>query len=119
MSRTVLFVAAAAALGLAALVVTPSHNSTQPAQVVQVNPALPTQIAMTGSTVTPLAADAAPVSTVNATSWLPVQLSAKLSHPVVLNGASEIYAEISLTAAQQEAGPRRPVSLALVIDRSG
>ncbi|MFL5320936.1 MAG: vWA domain-containing protein [Myxococcaceae bacterium] len=118
MSRTVLFVAIAAALGLAAVVTTPS-TSKQTAVITNATTQEVPALVMSGPPVSPLAQNLEVPSTVYATTEAPVQLTAKLSHPVVSTGVNEVYAEISLTAAQAEKGPRRPVSLALVIDRSG
>lgn len=99
MNRTAIFLAAAAVLALIALVVGmphPSHNvAPQPPVVVNVSP---------GATV---ASDGS------------IKLSARLSHPYVGAGKSDLFVTIDLNGVDVPGASRSPVNLALVIDRSG
>lgn len=48
-----------------------------------------------------------------------LQLAARLSHPVVPTGSSDVFVTVDLQAKEVPGAPRAPVNLALVIDRSG
>ncbi|MBL8956441.1 MAG: VWA domain-containing protein [Myxococcaceae bacterium] len=99
MNRTGIFLAAAAVLALIALVVglpQPRHNVAQPPpDVVKVSPA-PAQVS-DGS----------------------IKMSARLSHPYVGSGRSDLFVTIDLNGVDVPGATRSPVNLALVIDRSG
>lgn len=114
MSRTVLFISTAVALGVAALLVNPKAAK----QTAEAEPNLAT-LPVQGPEVTPVTSSEQLTGFVPLSKDSPVQLSVKLSHPMVPFGGSELYAQVDLQARQLEAGPRKPVSLALVIDRSG
>jgi Ca-activated chloride channel family protein len=99
MNRTAIFLAAAAVLALVALVVgmpRPSNN------VVNSTPAFansspPPAVASDGS----------------------LKMSARLSHPYVGVGRSDVFVTVDLQGVEVPGQSRTPVNLALVIDRSG
>ncbi len=99
MNRTGIFLAVAAVLALIALVVglpQPRQNVVQPPPpVVNVSPAPAT--ATDGS----------------------IKMSARLSHPYVGAGRSDLFVTVDLNGVDVPGASRSPVNLALVIDRSG
>lgn len=119
MSRTAVFVVTAALLGSAALVFTPKAPAapqyptvpTQQPNVAVHEPAGAPQVEV-GKVTDP------PHATVSHGSSS-VELFARISHPALMSGLSDVYAQIDLTARAMEKGVRQPVNLALVIDRSG
>jgi len=48
-----------------------------------------------------------------------IRMEARLSHPYIGTGSSDLFATIDLTGAQVPGATRSPVNVALVIDRSG
>jgi Ca-activated chloride channel family protein len=48
-----------------------------------------------------------------------IRMEARLSHPYIGTGSSDVFATIDLTGAQVPGASRSPVNVALVIDRSG
>ncbi|HET9451976.1 MAG TPA: VWA domain-containing protein [Aggregicoccus sp.] len=95
MNRTVTFLALAGALALTALVLGLPPSGTPPAARPPAPPSLPAQ------------GEGA------------LRLSGRLSHPVVPRGGSELFVTVDVLGAQVPGSARSPVSLALVIDRSG
>jgi len=99
MNRTGIFLAAAAVLALIALVVGlphPRQNVVQPTPVVvNVSPA--------------------PATVTDGS----IKMSARLSHPYVGAGRSDLFVTVDLNGVDVPGQGRSPVNLALVIDRSG
>jgi Ca-activated chloride channel homolog len=99
MNRTAIFLAAAGVLALLALVVglpQPRHNVVNPTPVIVTSSPGPT-VANDGS----------------------IKMSARLSHPYVGTGTSDVFVTIELNGVEVPGATRTPVNLALVIDRSG
>src|SRR4051794_31713233 len=48
-----------------------------------------------------------------------IRMEARLSHPYIGTGSSDVFATLDLTGAQVPGATRSPVNVALVIDRSG
>lgn len=48
-----------------------------------------------------------------------IRMEARLSHPYIGTGSSDVFATVDLTGAQVPGAARSPVNVALVIDRSG
>jgi Ca-activated chloride channel family protein len=48
-----------------------------------------------------------------------IRMEARLSHPYIGTGSSDVFATVDLTGAQVPGATRSPVNVALVIDRSG
>ncbi len=99
MNRTAIFLAAAGVLALIALVVglpQPKHNVVNPTPVIVTSSPGPT-VANDGS----------------------IKMSARLSHPYVGTGTSDVFVTIDLNGVEVPGATRTPVNLALVIDRSG
>lgn len=117
MSRTALFIVAAAVLAVAALVFSPTPQGAfgigaAPQLIVHPPTGAPvTEVAK----VQPTGLPSLPV--VHA--GQPVELSARISHPALVAGLTDVYAQIDLTARDVERGARQAVNLAVVIDRSG
>lgn len=124
MSRTTIFVITAALLGAAALVFAPKspHAAPNPFRTAAPPPeprlivhepvgAPQVEVARVNT--------AAVAQTVSADAAAPVEMLARISHPALTAGLSDVYAQIDLTARQLERGQRQPVNLAVVIDRSG
>lgn len=102
MNRTVLFLSLAGGLALTALVLgLPQVTRPRTEPVVEVKPPPPTP---------PLPVQGTPGS---------LTMTSRLSHPYVPAGSSEVFATVDLTGAEVPGSKRRPVNLALVIDRSG
>ncbi|MBF5044931.1 VWA domain-containing protein [Aggregicoccus sp. 17bor-14] len=97
MNRTLLFVSLAVGLALSALVLGLPRRAAAP------------------SPIPPAAAVPASASSGEGT----LRLSGRLSHPVLPVGASELYLTVDVQGAKVPGTRRSPVSLALVIDRSG
>lgn len=99
MNRTVLFLAAAAILAVGALLLGPGVGKHEGAGgVVAVTP--------------PTSHDANDAN--GSLSW-----SARLSHPLVMTGTSDVFVNVDITGEDIPGRERTPVNLALVIDRSG
>lgn len=96
MSRTLAFLVLAASLALCALVL---------GRPLRTPPAPPAPLP--------------PAPRVEAPGPGALQLSARVSHPAVPVGPSELFLTVDVQGALQPGGARSPVSLALVIDRSG
>jgi Ca-activated chloride channel family protein len=112
MNRTLLLVSAAGLLALAALVLgkpppPPPPPATDTRHTVARTDEPPATVTLPLVTATPQPQDGA------------LTLSGKLSGAYVLAGPSEAFAWLELKARPPEAGRRVPVSLALVLDRSG
>ncbi|MFY2557675.1 vWA domain-containing protein [Corallococcus terminator] len=102
MNRTVLFLSLAGGLALTALVLgLPQVTRPRTDPVVEVKNPPPTP---------PLPVQGTPGS---------LTMTSRLSHPYVPAGSSEVFATVDLTGAEVPGSKRRPVNLALVIDRSG
>ncbi|NTX04197.1 VWA domain-containing protein [Myxococcus sp. CA040A] len=102
MNRTVLFLSLAGGLALTALVLgLPQVTRPRTEPVVEVKTPPPTP---------PLPVQGTPGS---------LTMTSRLSHPYVPAGSSEVFATVDLTGAEVPGSKRRPVNLALVIDRSG
>jgi Ca-activated chloride channel homolog len=99
MNRTAIFLAAAGVLALIALVVglPQPRNAVVPQTPIVVNPSPAGAIANDGS----------------------IKMSARLSHPYVGIGQSDVFVTIDLNGVDVPGATRTPVNLALVIDRSG
>lgn len=110
MNRTTAFLAAAATLGLIALIVklpgpqAPAPTPPPPAPVVVVQPPAPAP-----------APPVAPPSSVPGS----LRLTGKLSHPYVTPGASDVFMNLEVAGVEVPGARRAPVNIALVIDRSG
>ncbi|HEX8438167.1 vWA domain-containing protein [Archangium sp.] len=95
MNKTVAFVSLAAGLALTALVlglphVAPSHPATP-------IPVTPPATATNGS----------------------LSMTSRLSHPYIIPGSTDLFVTVDLTGVEVPGSKRKPVNLALVIDRSG
>lgn len=119
MSRTAVFIITAAALAMAALVFSPKGpqsptfvTAPAPTLIVHAPVGAPTQEVVKVST-------GAVAQSVSADPTAPLELLARISHPALSAGLTDVYAQIDLTARQGEKGARQPVNLAVVIDRSG
>ncbi|MCP3163786.1 vWA domain-containing protein [Myxococcus qinghaiensis] len=102
MNRTVLFLSLAGGLALTALVLglpQVTRPRTEPVVAVKTPPPTP-----------PLPVQGTPGS---------LTMTSRLSHPYVPAGSSEVFATVDLMGAEVPGSKRRPVNLALVIDRSG
>src|SRR5689334_6322714 len=99
MNRTAIFLAAAGVLALIALVVglPQPKNNVVPQTPIVVNPSQPAVVSSDGS----------------------IKMSARLSHPYVGVGLSDVFVTIDLNGVDVPGATRTPVNLALVIDRSG
>jgi Ca-activated chloride channel homolog len=97
MNRTALFLAAAGVLALIALVV----GMPRPSVNVAPNP--------------PVAVPNAPATAQDGS----IKMTARLSHPFVNVGRSDVFVTIDLTGVDVPGATRSPVNLALVLDRSG
>ena len=99
MNRTAIFLAAAGVLALIALVVglPQPKNNVAPQTPVTVIPSPQAVLAGDGS----------------------IKMSARLSHPYVGAGTSDLFVTIDLNGVEVPGATRTPVNLALVIDRSG
>lgn len=103
MNRTALFLAAAVALSLVALIVgAPRHGAeTLP-------PTTPTPVVRPPEVVAPTrAADGS------------LTMTSRLSHPLIQTGQSDVFVTVDVQGAEVPGAKRAPVNLALVIDRSG
>jgi Ca-activated chloride channel family protein len=99
MNRTITFLALAGLLALVALLV--GRPGGAGPTVANVDPPHPGEVS------TPVAGNGS------------LKLTARLSHPWVLPGASETFVTVDVEGVELPGQPRSPVNLALVIDRSG
>lgn len=103
MNRTGIFLAAAGLLALIALIVGLPKLSPSPQAPLPANP--PPLV---------LVPSAPAVSSDGS-----VKMQARLSHPFVATGRSELFATVDLTGVEVPGAERSPVNFAMVIDRSG
>jgi Ca-activated chloride channel family protein len=95
MNKTVAFVSLAAGLALTALVLGLPHMVAP--NPVAPHPASPPASATNGS----------------------LTMTSRLSHPYITPGSTDLFVTVDLTGAQVPGSKRKPVNLAVVIDRSG
>lgn len=111
MNRTTAFLAAAASLGLIALIVkipgpqAPAPTPPSPAPVVVVQPPAPPPVP--------------PPVVVPSSVPGSLRLTGKLSHPYITPGASDVFLNLEVAGVEVPGAKRAPVNIALVIDRSG
>lgn len=103
MNRTLLFLAVAGVLALSALLLGPGVGGKSGPTVATPDPVL-----------TPTLSPTPAANAAGSLSYL-----ARLSHPLVMSGTSEVYVTVDVTGQEVPGMERTPVNLALVIDRSG
>jgi Ca-activated chloride channel family protein len=102
MNRTTVFLGLAGALALLALVIGVPRGLQLQGNQTKVDP-----LPISGGDPQAVVADGS------------IRMEARLSHPYIGTGSSDVFATIDLTGAQVPGATRSPVNLALVIDRSG
>ncbi len=115
MNRTAAFLSLAAGLGLLALVLAaprPADSSSPPPVSPHGTVGHPPRV--TAPTPPPPPVPPAPPAPVKGA----ITLTGRLSHPVVAQGASDVFVTVDLEGAEVDGQVRAPVNLAVVIDRS-
>jgi Ca-activated chloride channel homolog len=110
MNRTTTFLGLAAGLGLIALVVGLPKVSSPPPPPEPARPP-PTLVAEPPA---PMPAPPPPAEPKGS-----LTMQARLSHPLIATGKSDVFATVDISAVAVPGDARAPVSMALVIDRSG
>ncbi|MHB8872212.1 MAG: vWA domain-containing protein [Myxococcaceae bacterium] len=109
MNRTVTYLAVAGALALVAVVIgLPGPKANAP--VPQPQPPPPVVVVQPPQPLPPQPLPSGDGS---------LRMEARLSHPLIITGRSDLFATVDVTAVAMLDAKRAPVNLALVIDRSG